>query len=106
MSGPIWVDPDVIGIGPRGHRIRHSQLVEAARRPRIGWLARKIRRLLIIAGKPLMTRALVRMTHSEPIKHWMYERVRQAASKFAEIVSRGRGGFLWALKQPKIRLAN
>jgi hypothetical protein len=79
---------------------RHAQLRAAANLPRIGRIARRVRRLLIAHGR-MTTPELMRQVYGSPTKHWHYERVREAARKFAEPVRRvARPGcpVLWRLK--------
>jgi hypothetical protein len=79
---------------------RHAQLVAAANRPRLGALARRIRRSLIIAGKPLTTpqiaRRIYRTTH-----YWQVGNVYRAAPRVAERVRQVRSAGLPVLERLK-----
>jgi hypothetical protein len=80
--------------------IRHQQIVAAARRPRIGRLARQIRRLLIVAGKPLTTPQIARGVY-RTTQPWQVGNVYRAAPKVAERVRKLRSTgspVLWKLK--------
>jgi hypothetical protein len=61
----------------------------------------RIRRELIIAGRPLTTRQLMDRIYSRPTQHWHYGSVREAARKFAveDRRQRSRGEpIVWRLK--------
>jgi hypothetical protein len=77
-------------------------LAAAALRPRIGRLARQIRRSLIVAGKPLTTPQIARRVY-RTTQYWHVANVYRAAPRVAERVgyraSRGKP-VLWRLKTP------
>jgi hypothetical protein len=68
---------------------------------RLGRVARKVRRLLIVVGNPLTTGELARNVYGAPIRRWHYARIRLAARKFAVEVGRRRSAgapIVWRLK--------
>jgi hypothetical protein len=70
---------------------------------RVGRVQRQIRRLLIVAGKPLTTTELARSIYPRPTKPWHCYSVRRTAPKFAVEYGRRRSAgapIVWKLKNP------
>jgi hypothetical protein len=80
------LDPDIIGIGHRGHHIRRSQILaaSASKRPHRGRLQHRIRRLVTIADEPPSTVELARAHYGEPTEHWHRVSIRRSAPAFCE----------------------
>jgi hypothetical protein len=79
--------------GPKARTLstRHARLVAMARLPRRSQTQIRIRRALIIAGKPLSTADLARIIYrTTKLKHWHTYSTRRAAVKVARPIGRRR----------------
>jgi hypothetical protein len=68
---------------------------------RIGRVERRVRRVLIVHGKPMSTTELRLAVYGQPFRDWQRKQIRRAAAKFAVEVGRRRSGGMptvWRLK--------